>query len=80
MQIGGVILGAGMVLDLHAGDYLTGAGPLRFVVERILGTRQQDSAEWVVLTGVEQPTPVSAWRTRHLLVRVSALSRCLVLA
>lgn len=79
MKLGGVILGAGMVLDLSHGDYLYGDGRVRFTVERIVGTRTEWDCEWVILTGMEKQPQSGPWRSRRLQVRVSALSRCLAL-
>lgn len=79
MKLGGVILGAGMVLDIAHGDYLHGEGRVRFTIERIVGTRFNLDCEWVVLTGVEKRPNGGPWRPRRLQVRVSALSRSLAL-
>lgn len=80
MLIGGVILGAGMVLDLALTDYRNGPGPIRFTVDRVVATCRADNADWVVLDGTEHPGPASAWRSRRVAVLISSLRRCLVLS
>lgn len=78
MLIGGVILGAGMVLDLEPGDYLYGEGRVRFTLERVVETREDWDTQWVILTGYEK-APHGPWRARRIQVRVSALKRSLSL-
>ncbi len=77
MMIGGVLLGAGMVLEIAQGDYLYGDGRVRFTVETIVGQRRDWDCDWVILTGIEKRPHGGPWRPRRLQVRVSALSRSL---
>ncbi len=76
MQLGGVILGAGMVLELTDDDYLYPVGALRFTVQRIMATTVKDGEHMVLLEGVEK-VPEGPWRNSTIVVRVSSLSRCL---
>lgn len=79
MELGGVLLGAGMELNLKAGDYLDGPGIVRFMIEKIVGTRQEHNADWVILVGRELPSATGGWRDRRIQVRVQALKRSLLL-
>lgn len=74
MLLGGVILGAGMHLNINSGDYLHGDQPISFILRRVVCRVGPD---WVVLDGQQQPTPSTPWRPRRLQVRVDALRRCL---
>lgn len=76
MQLGGVILGAGMVLEFDPGDYLYGDGRVRFTLAQVLEVRQEWGGDWVVLTGTEK-LPQGPWRARRVQVRVSALKQAL---
>lgn len=76
MLLGGVMLGAGMILELYDGDYLYGEGPIRFTVETIVETREEWGCEWVIMTGKEKK-PLGPWRERRVQVRVSALKGAL---
>lgn len=76
MLLGGVILVAGMQLDIDPGDYLHGDQPVSFTVRRVIGRVGYD---WVILDGHQRPTPTTPWRLRRLQVRVAALRRCLAL-
>lgn len=80
MKIGGVILGAGMILHIAPGDYLYGSGPVRFMLARVIETRRDWNADWVIMEGIEQPSPAQGWRPRRIQVRVSALEGALRLA
>lgn len=79
MQLGGIILGAGMVLELTGEDYLYPVGTIRFTVRRILGRTTKDNEQWVLLEGVEKQPAGGPWRDSTVLVRVSSLSKCLQL-
>lgn len=76
MELGGVLLGAGMVLTFVEGDYLYGNGPVQLTLERIVETRIEWDVAWVVLTGREK-TSLGVWRDRRLQARVSALKKAL---
>lgn len=79
MHIGGVLLGAGMELDLTPGDYLHGDSLIRFTIEHIIETRREGDTDWIVMTGMEHPSASTPWRSRRLQVRVAALRRSLQL-
>lgn len=79
MHIGGIILGAGMVMDIGQGDYRHGDVPVSFTLRRIVSVHTVDGEDWVVLEGHERPDATHIWRARRLLVRVSALKRSLAL-
>lgn len=79
MEIGGVLLGSGMEMDLAEGDYLAGKGRVRFIVGKIVEIRREWEEDWVVLAGAETPPTAPHWRPRWIWVRVSALSRSLTL-
>ena len=75
MHIGGVLLGAGMVLSLLPGDYFNGNDRLRFMIGRVVGV----DGVWVILDGYQRPTPACGWRSRRVRVRIEALKRSLSL-
>jgi hypothetical protein len=75
MLIGGVLLGAGMELDLRPGDYASGERPVRFIIERILNR----TSEWVSLTGYERASETRPWRVCRVYVRIVALKRSLII-
>lgn len=72
MELGGVLLYAGMVLIFEHGDYRCGSGRVRFTLDRIAGLRTDRAQDWVVLEGQEK-TPIGTWRPR----RIEALVSCL---
>lgn len=76
MHIGGVLLGAGMEMNLLPGDYLFGEIRVKFLIGEIVCAE----AGWVILEGYERPTTQSPWRARRIRVRVTALKRSLALA
>lgn len=76
MHIGGVLLGAGMVLDLKPGDYLNGHVRLRYLIRTIVGL----DGVWIILDGFERPTASHGWLDRRVRVRQDALKRSLSLA
>lgn len=76
MIIGGVLLGAGMVLLLEARDYLDGRASIRFTVQQIVGTANENGVEWVVLYGQQKPL-YGPWLERRIYVRVTALKQAL---
>lgn len=76
MHIGGVLLGAGMVLSLLPGDYLNGRTRLRFMIGSVVGT----DGVWVILDGYQRPTATSTWTSRRVRVRVEALKRSMAVA
>ncbi len=80
MRIGGVLLGAGMVLNLQPGDYLYGDQPVRFILSTLVEARYDWDTDWVVLQGTEKAPLGGPWRARRLQVRVSALARALALS
>lgn len=80
MEIGGVLVYAGMQLDIAEGDYLYGAGRVSFLLGRVVEIRREWGISWVILTGAETPPSAPAWRPRRLQVRVEALKRSLALA
>lgn len=75
MFIGGVLLGAGMELDLLPGDYAHGERPVHFVIERVVGRTHL----WVSLVGHETATATRPWRQCRVYVKVTALKRSLAL-
>lgn len=75
MQLGGVILGAGMQLNINSADYLHGDRPVCLILKRVVC----QVGEWVILEGQQQPTPTTPWRPRRLQVRIAALARSLAL-
>lgn len=75
MFIGGVLLAAGMELDLLPGDYAHGERPVRFIIERVVSRTH----EWVSLIGHERATATRPWRQCRVSVRVAALKRSLAL-
>lgn len=75
MELGGVMLGAGMVLNIAKDDHRSGGGRIDFM----LLTVGEIQGGWVVLDGEQRPTATSTWRTRRIEVRVSALRRSLIL-
>lgn len=77
MHIGGVILGSGMELSLEPDDYVGGTGRLHYLITRVVALHVEHGAQWVILTGLVRPTPVTPWRSRRLQVRVTALKRSL---
>ena len=77
MELGGVLLGAGMKLEVREGDYLYGNGTVVFTISRIGNVVEDWDGEWVVLEGQEKQLH-GPWRPRAINVRVSALSRSLV--
>lgn len=79
MQIGGVLVGAGMQLLLRPDDYLHGENEVTFVIARIVEARYEWDCDWLVVDGDEQPTPTSPWRACRHQIRVSCLKRCLAL-
>lgn len=76
MQLGGVLLASGMVLEFGDGQYLYGDGPVRFTVETVVETREEWGCSWVILTGLEK-APQGPWKPRRIQVRVSALKAAL---
>jgi hypothetical protein len=75
MLIGGVIIAAGMQLNmkLSAQDVI-GAGPaVLFTITRVVAY----DAGWVALEGWMLPTPTTAWAPGHIAVRVDSLKRLL---
>lgn len=76
MHIGGVLLGAGMEMNLLPGDYLFGEIRVKFLVGEIVCAME----DWVILQGYERPTERSPWRARRIRVRITALKRSLALA
>lgn len=74
--LGGVLVGAGMVLNLAQQDYLFGPGEIRFTVGSVCEV--DGTGEWVSLEGraKKQDGP---WENRQIMVRVSALKKSLVL-
>jgi len=79
MELGGVLLGAGMELSVAHGDYLYGAGRVRYLIRQVIEVRHEWNCEWVILDGMERPNATAPWRPRRLQVRVSALKRSLAL-
>ncbi len=78
MELGGVLLGAGMILDIAKEDYLDGDQRIEFMIEQIIETRRERQCNWVVLEGMQRPNAITGWRSRRIQVRVSALKRSLV--
>lgn len=78
MILGGALIGSGMVMELHEGDYLYGSGDVRFTVEKLIETREEWGCEWAILSGTEK-SPHGPWRPRRLQVRVTALKTALAL-
>lgn len=79
MEIGGVLVYAGMQLDIAENDYLFGSGRVSFIVGRVEEMRRQWDIDWVIFTGAETPPTAPAWRPRRLQVRVASLKRSLIL-
>lgn len=77
MVLGGVLLAAGMEMDIAEGDYHYGRGRVRFLVQHIVAVREDWGETWVVMQGNESPHHAHCWRPRRLQVRVSALKRSL---
>lgn len=77
MELGGVILGSGMILKISPGDYLYGDHTIVFMVERILEVRTHEGHSWALLKGLERPGVNNPWRSCRVEVRVSALKRSL---
>lgn len=75
MHIGGVMIGAGMLLQLEPGDYLRGTRPVSYLIQQVLAVRFEQQSHWVLLDGLERPP--GPWRPRRLQVRVVALKRSL---
>lgn len=73
MFIGGILLGAGMVLDLRPGEYRSCTGDLQFLHQHVVDTLHEDGEDWVILSGLQRPTAVNPWRPRIIRVRVAAL-------
>lgn len=78
MLIGGVMLGAGMELDLRPGDYRDGTSRIRFILHHIVGP-SCDTTQWIVLDGYDQPGTATPWKARRVHVRIAALKRSLAL-
>ncbi len=78
MHIGGVLLGAGMVLSLAPADYRQGGAAIRFTIGEVIETYYEDGLEWVVLDGAVRPTPTSTWHPCRVQVLVAALKRSLL--
>lgn len=76
MELGGVMLAAGMVLEVRPKDYLYGEGLVRLTIAEILEVREEWDCLWVVLTGQEK-VPQGPWRRRRIQIRVSALKTAL---
>lgn len=79
MELGGVMLGSGMILDIADGDHHPGAGRIRFLLQHIRDTRTRAGQLWVTLDGLERPDATTPWRPLRVEVRVDALKRCLAL-
>lgn len=71
MILGGIMLSAGTVLNIAAGDYLPAGARIGFLVDHIVCVHD----EWVTLDGTQRPGATPAWRSRRVRVRVSALKR-----
>jgi hypothetical protein len=78
MQLGGVILGAGMPLNIAEGDYLYGTGDIYLIIKSILSVHEESGTEWVVIDGQEKIRNNGPWRYRKVQVRVSALKKALI--
>lgn len=78
MELGGVMLAAGTVLQFAPGEYLYGDGQVRFTVEQVVEVREEWGCDWVILTGSEK-APEGPWRPRRIQVRVSCLKAAMVL-
>jgi hypothetical protein len=74
MLIGGVLLAAGMELQLQPGDY-DGDREIHVIVQRVIGR----GGDWVSLVVLELASATSPWRVCRLKVKVTALSRSLTL-
>lgn len=75
MHIGGVLIGAGMELDLAPGDYQFGENRIRFLIEQVVDVHR----DWIVVDGTARPTPVLPWQPMRLQIRVDALKQSLTL-
>lgn len=74
--VGGVLLGAGMVLALTAKDYLGGDRRMDFMLERVVAAND----DWVTMDGTSRPTETTSWQYVRVQVRVAALKRSLSVA
>lgn len=77
MEIGGILLGAGMMLEVQQGDYQYGEGPVRFTITTVKTVTEDWDGHWVLLEGQEK-LPHGPWRVRHIKVRTTALKRSLI--
>jgi hypothetical protein len=80
MQLGGVEVKAGLVLDIAHGDYLYGDGRILLRVATIIEVRDDWDREWVVLDGEQQRHLHGPWSYRRLQIKSEALRRSLVLS
>lgn len=76
MELGGVMLAPGMILEVAQKNYLYGNGVIRLTVREIVGVREEWGCNWVILTGQEK-VPQGPWRSRRIQVKVSALKASL---
>ena len=77
MKLGGVLLGAGMELTITPADHRMGDGPISFMLHRVVGLCTEQGCDWVVLDGLQRPSPTTTWLPRRLHVRVDALRRAM---
>lgn len=78
-RLGGVILGAGMILDIAHGDYMYGHGPVKMILRQVIDVRHEWDQDWVIVDGQEK-IDNGPWRYRRIQVKVKALSRSLTTA
>lgn len=74
MLIGGVLLAAGMELQLQPEDY-DGDREIHVVIQRVVGR----GGDWVSLVARELASASSPWRVCRIKVKVAALNRSLTL-
>ena len=79
MELGGVLLGAGMMLQIQPGDYMCGDVMIRFTVLRIVEVCRDPGGSWVVLEG-DVKHPNGPWYRQRITVRVKALKKSLIAA
>lgn len=79
MVLGGVLLAAGVELDIANGDYKYGTGRVNFLVKEILEIREEYGERWIVLQGHQRPGRHAGWMPRKIQVKVNALKASMIL-
>lgn len=81
MMLAGMMLGAGMVLEIDPGDYradddLPDNDMMRLCLRQVVEVFDAWDGQWALMTGT-QKLPEGPWRERRVGVRTRALRRSL---